>query len=455
MPEGIAIATTKRKFYKALDSFTASSQVSLVPSTTESTPISKRPATATQAFDEARERAKKRLRYSTSSSSLPPAVIPAPTPTKKVVGKPSELPNYSPWSHEAFLARLKTFSSVSLWHPKPEAISEVEWAKRGWICVDVNTVACRGGCERRIVVSLASPKRAVEQEGEDSEDDDEEDDDDDHETALEQALAARYKDMIIDGHGANCLWRKEGCKDDIYRLQIVRPSIWQPELRKRYQSTIAINHAIQNVKLKLVDKHDPKILPAQRLLEELPKDIVETTDGMDDSTGAESALDVAMHGWRGSKEAGSELLNCDACFQRIGLWMYQPDYRPPTINCDDEEDANSKSLDLVELHREHCPWRDPATQQASGSLKGFNACQILQQVVSTYARDQRRRSDEQTANTKMDQNESAEAPVSDALKLSRDEIAQQDKDRESRLRKLKSMFTIKRRSNKVPKAAIA
>ena len=449
MPEGVAIATTKRKFYKALDTFTSTSQVSLAPSTTESVTTSKRPATAAAAFDEARERAKKRLRHSISSSSLPPTTIPAPTPTKKADGKPRDPPNFSPWSHEAFLARLKTFSSVSLWHPKPEAISEVEWAKRGWICVDLNTIACRGGCERRVVVSLSTPRRSRAEEIEDASEEDE-----DEEAALEQALAERYRDVIIEGHGANCMWRRDGCKDDIYRLQVVRPSVWQPELRKRYQSTLAISGAIRDVKMKAVDKEDPKILPTQRLLKDLPQDLVETSDASEDTTSSERALEVAMHGWRGTKESGSQLLNCDACFQRIGLWMYQPDYRPPGHESEDGESEDGAVIDLVEMHREHCPWRNPTTQKASGSLKGLNTCQILQRVVSTFARDQRRRSDEQTQNGATDPTEDTDATPTDAPLLSRDEVAAQDKERESRLRKLKAMFTIKRRSKSVPKAAV-
>ena len=445
MPEGIAIATTKRKFYKALDTFTSSSQVSLAPSTTETT-TPKRPATAAAAFDEARERARKRLRHSTSSGSLPTALVPASTPIKKIDVKAQKPPNFSPWSHEAFLARLKTFSSVSLWHPKPESISEVEWAKRGWVCVDVNTVACKGGCERRIVVSLGTPKRKEAQ------DDEESDDDGGEETALEQALAERYKDMIVDGHGSNCLWRKDGCSDDIYRLQIVRPSIWQPELRKRYQSALAIRSAIQDVTVKTVCKDDPKILPIQRLLLELPQDLVEASNASENVSRSEQALEIAMHGWRGSKESRSELLNCDACFQRIGLWMYQPDYRPANTGSDDEEAGDKAFIDLVEMHREHCPWRNSATQKASGSLKELNACQIFPRVVSTYARDQRRRSDEQTANGGIADDA---APVPQCTpRLSRQEIMEQDKERESRLRKLKAMFTIKRRSKSVPKAAL-
>lgn len=71
---------------------------------------------------------------------------------------PKPLPNYAPWSQEQFLARLRSFADIKLWTPKPDAISEVEWAKRGWMCEGINTVTCKGGCERRLVVALR-PKR--------------------------------------------------------------------------------------------------------------------------------------------------------------------------------------------------------------------------------------------------------------------------------------------------------
>ncbi|KAK3707746.1 Golgi membrane exchange factor (Ric1p-Rgp1p) subunit [Vermiconidia calcicola] len=465
MPEAVALATTKRKFYKALDSLNSSSQVSLAPSTSESTTIPKTPATAAAAFDEARERAAKRLRHSTSSSSLPYKVTPSPTASTKVNEKSKDPPNFSPWSHETFLARLKTFASVSLWHPKPDAVNEVEWAKRGWVCVDVNTVACKGGCEKRVVVSLNSAKKVTEQQREQverAEVDGEEDEKETDHAAFEQALVERYQDVIVEGHGQSCLWRKTGCKDDVYHLQVVRPSVWQPELRKRLQSTLAISSAIQNVKINTIPREGQKVSTPERLLEDLPADIVgsaSSTIGLGAST---SALEVALHGWRGSTESGSELLHCDACFQRIGLWMYQPGYRPAASHSDDHEDGEDPAtIDLVDMHREHCPWRNAARQRASGSLKGLNACEIMHRVVSTYARDQRRRSDEHNAptnNVEADQERDATANATADSEppavLSREEVARQDKERESRLRKIKSLFTIKRRSKSVPKAAV-
>ena len=61
---------------------------------------------------------------------------------------------YTPWSRDAFLYRLRTFADPHLWSPKPEAINELQWAKRGWICEDKETVACKGLCGRRLVIDL-------------------------------------------------------------------------------------------------------------------------------------------------------------------------------------------------------------------------------------------------------------------------------------------------------------
>ncbi len=456
MPEEVALATTKRKFYKALDTFTTESQVSLVPSATATPTSTKRTLTSREALEEAQERATKRLRHSVSSAALPQQVPAIPSPASKTAdpsGTPKKPANYSPWSHGTFLARLKTFSSASLWHSKPDAISEVEWAKRGWVCVDVNTVGCKGGCEKRVVVSMEPPKKTAQQPGADEDEVDTTEDDE----AFEQALTERYKDEIINGHKPNCLWRLSGCKDDIYHLSVVRPAAWAPELKKRFQSTLALRTDIEDVKLRPAEKDETKVLPTARLLKDLPPDVVAETPTGASFFAAIPALEIALHGWRGYTEHKNAILQCDACFHRIGLWMYQPGYKPTWPLSDDDEDGeDATTIDLVEMHREHCPWRNADAQKSSGIFKGLNACQILPRVVSTYAKDYRRRSTERSGATplieppSLDGAEDVEPPVH-----SKEEIMRQDKERESRLRKIKNLFSIKRKSKSVPSATIA
>lgn len=427
MPE--AIATTKRKFYKALDS------LNNPPATRPTEPVAKR------------------VRRSVTTTSTTSRNTVATTDTKKDDGTPKPPPNFSPWSHETFLARLKTYSSVSLWHPKPEAISEVEWAKRGWVCAGVNTVACKGGCEKRVVVILDVGKQPNAEDNTSEEADGAEAEDETaNESAMEDALVARYKALIVNGHADICLWHKAGCTDDIYHLQVVRPSVWQPELSKRYQSLRAIDDAARDIKVKSLPHDTSASLSPERLMADLPAVMLGPDHHSASPESLAKALEVALHGWRGSKDSGNELFQCDACFQRVGLWMYQPNYKASRPALDDGEQS-SATVDLVELHRDHCPWRNPNTQKASGSLSGLNASQILQRVISTYAREQRRKSDEQSKSAQQLEAEEAQAEEEELAAspvLSREEVAKQDTERESRLRKLKSMFTIKRKSAMKP-----
>ena len=468
-----ALETKKRRLYKLLDNLSSSDLPSTTksPSTSTTSSTAKRTLTATERFEEARERASKRLRHSTSTgslSSLPTKLTPAKSASSSVAKKDAAgagarngdvsgpPPNFSPWSHEMFLQRLETFKSVTRWYPKPAAIGEVEWAKRGWRCVDVNTVGCKGGCERRLVVSLEAPaKRRTSGDNDEEEEIDE--DEDEAQEAFEQALVERYKDVISEGHAPHCMWRSSGCRDDIYRIQVIRPSVWQPELRRRCKSLLDISPAVANVPLKALPTDGLKTQSADRLIKDLPPDLTCTcTSSSPSSTNtaqATVALTIALHGWRGAHESGSELLHCDACFQRIGLWMYQPDYRPShKSEAGEEQHDDPPILDLTELHREHCPWRNADAQMASGNLKGLNAGQILQRVVSTFARDSRRRSGEQDGAEGGGEHdgEGEEGEMQPATpKASREEVSKADKEREGRLRRLKSLFSVRRKKSAV------
>lgn len=117
---------------------------------------------------------------------------------------PRKVPNFQPYNQEQFLSRLQSFADVKRWSTKPDAISEVEWAKRGWTCDAWNTVACRGGCEQRVVIKLR-PKRtdANGKEIEMSED---------LAVDIEDELVEKFKDLIVNAHSEDCLWRKRGCQ---------------------------------------------------------------------------------------------------------------------------------------------------------------------------------------------------------------------------------------------------
>ncbi|KAF2196913.1 zf-C3HC-domain-containing protein [Delitschia confertaspora ATCC 74209] len=285
---------------------------------------------------------------------------PSPSPARKA-------PNYAPYSQEAFLARLKTFADVKLWSTKPEQIEEVEWAKRGWTCVAWNTVGCKGGCERRVVVKLR-PKRK-------DADGQEMDFTEDVEVEVEEGLVEKYKELIVTGHDEGCLWRRAGCKDDIYHIPIANRALSESEFLRRYHSLKRIIEALPP--LDCITYPDP---PSSDILQRLPASFFDLQDS--DSTEDSPSIvpfTFALFGWTGSKESSLSLATCDHCFQRLGLWMYSKE-KLTAMSERLDSPFSSLRLDLLESHREHCPWKNAATQAnpVLSGLRGMAAWQTLE-----------------------------------------------------------------------------
>ena len=218
-----ALATSKRKFHKLLDNLTASASTTSLASTlqesnTSSTslvlpgspePPNKRPRSSNISLERQRNISESQERIRLLKEEM---LTPRREGTVRLVGSkqtpapstPRKEPNFQPYSQEQFLARLWTFADVKKWTTKPDAIGEVEWAKRGWSCDTWNTAACKGGCEMRVAIKLR-PKRKNAQ-GEDIEMSE------DLAVDVDKALVQRYQDLIVSAHTEDCLWRKRGCQ---------------------------------------------------------------------------------------------------------------------------------------------------------------------------------------------------------------------------------------------------
>lgn len=131
------------------------------------------------------------------------SALPAPEP-----------PKFAPWDRDAFLQRLKSFSNITDWTPKPARVNEVEWAKRGWVCQKQERVRCCL-CNVEILVKLnrkevdgkeepvyvadrigGSKSTSVRKYANSS---------------AEAALVDKYVELIITSHSEGCLWRNRGC----------------------------------------------------------------------------------------------------------------------------------------------------------------------------------------------------------------------------------------------------
>ena len=110
-------------------------------------------------------------------------------------------------SRTDFLARLKTFSraSGSHWSEKPDAINEVAFAKRGWVCEGSELIQCTC-CNRRVFVVWVDPNENLILD--DSIPYDEEVRQ--REKFLEEAVT-KFEGNIVGWHDEGCLWRHRGC----------------------------------------------------------------------------------------------------------------------------------------------------------------------------------------------------------------------------------------------------
>ncbi|TID20664.1 hypothetical protein E6O75_ATG05428 [Venturia nashicola] len=365
-----------------------------------------------------------------------------------------ELPNYAPWSHDQFLARLKTFADVRTWTPKPMGIGEVEWAKRGWSIAAKDTVGCKGGCGKRLLVRVVKEKKDATGPSEV-----------DDESSwwmgdVELAMVERYKGLIIEAHDDDCLWRKAGCKDDIYRIQQADPSVWQKELKERYAALLTMETALPEVLEMPQQEREKEPFNIDAFAKIVPPTLLDRPHGKENSEpveGAETtppisnainkiALNLALCGWTGQSPNGVNLAYCTKCFQRVGLWLYRIVSSTTPLS----SDLEPMTFNPVDLHREHCPWKNIESQCAKGSLEGLSGWQVLVHLVTGYRKHEymeREREREKEKELAQEREEDvASVHEEQSPRKSRDELRQEDAVKRGRLQRLKRAFTVTKKS---------
>lgn len=277
--------------------------------------------------------------------------------THSNLNEPLQTPAYAPWDRAAFLERLRSYS-VDKWSAKPALVNEVVWAKRGWVCTEKNRVRCTV-CMKEMVVKV------------------EVDEEVDPDTA--RAIVERYGTMIISEHEDSCLWKKRGCDETIYRLQLANPTVSRPAFTERYSSLIRVRNEIPP------SLSHPEIDLCS---------IKHSSEDTDNGPIFESAVILALFGWQNEDPGIPSLVTCSACFRRLGLWLFRKKAKADDIMDEDsddgEEEASVSRLDVIGEHREYCPWINAASQ---GKEEGWKMLlQVLQQnpkpassALSTYS----------------------------------------------------------------------
>ncbi|PWW76418.1 zf-C3HC-domain-containing protein [Tuber magnatum] len=396
--------STKRKLHNLINGPPAPSTSVSAPNTPAKQSIDPPPTTTTTiAFDDnhvvliappADDAAKKRRLGGLGNRSRPSvrAVSPAGSIRSTVSTTSSQqLPTYSPWDRNAFLERLRTYRFVDKWSAKPTDVNEVKWARRGWSCVDKNRVRC-GVCKREVVVKVEL---------------DEEQDSD-----ITKAVVEKYKEMIVTEHEGQCLWKKRGCDDTIYRLQLANPSVSRPSFISRYSSLLRIR---------------PEIPPSLSYsTADLPEHILEAIheNTLLVEEQHSGALTLALFGWQNEDPGIPSLVTCSACFRRLGLWLFRKKAVSIFDSVDEEEEASVCRLDVIGEHRDYCPWINATNQ---GTEPGWQIMlRILQQPNKGPALG--------SYNTQSSPPRDPERPVTPA------ERDAEDESKLKRLRKLGAMY---------------
>ncbi|KAI6247483.1 Nuclear-interacting partner of ALK [Erysiphe necator] len=267
------------------------------------------------------------------------------------------MPMYAPWDREQFLKRLKTFSSISHWTPKPAPVNEVEWAKRGWICQKFERVRCCS-CDVEIVVKLNRKEIDGKEEPVYMA------------HVIEKALVEKYVQLIVTSHKKNCLWRKRGCDDSIFRLNLNQPSSTIKNLKTRYDELKLCSENLPYIyDLRTPEEFDLEVTLRYLLPDFFADENLDTNVALTNTE--KVAFTLAVFGWQGyqHERLGTQpnSVSCHVCFRVLGLWIFKSKetsetgekIRGATMNC----------LDVVGQHREYCPWRNAISQNGSLSTK--------------------------------------------------------------------------------------
>ncbi|KAI0518074.1 C3HC zinc finger-like-domain-containing protein [Xylaria bambusicola] len=308
-------------------------------------------------------------------AATPPKVA---TPQKAT---PNEPPRYCPSDRDALIRRLGTFQELTEWTPKPDKINEIEWAKRGWVCQGGERVRCTL-CNKELLVKINNTKIVDGKQvpmvvGSD----------------VEQGLAKRYSELIIEAHEEDCLWRRHGCDDSLLRLPLAVPQTALTSLRERYDDLCTRSSFLPYIfNLRLSPALDIKAAHAQ-----LPPTFFTkpTPPSTNSSTPNDVALTLALTGWQGLTNsrigAVPNTATCATCLRRLGLWMFKSKEVDEATG-EVLVPAPMDHLDPVREHRFFCPWRSATAQQNPGAkTKDTKAgWEILAQTLknSAYLRQQ-------------------------------------------------------------------
>ena len=225
----------------------------------------------------------------------------------------------------------------------------------------------------------------------------------------------------------------------IQRLNLTHPATTLEALRVRYES-FARPKTCLPTSLRL-----PPSLPLDDLWQQFTSFLnqpLDTANMPDDIILNKEALMLALFGWQAEMEHGLQIATCNACFRRLGLWLYIP--KENMNGSSNGKESIMSHLDLVEEHRPYCPWINESSQNGdmlshgcSSESAGLAGWEILAKVVQNIRYTLKEYPDIEIPST----TGSSMSASNDLEKTTRDA---HDQERWARIRKLKQVFRVKK-----------
>lgn len=185
--------------------------------------------------------------------------------------------------------------------------------------------------------------------------------------------------------------------DDIYHIPIPNRAKSTPEFLIRYRSLRSISNDLPTLENLIYP--DPRV---QDILKRVPASFFSPPGSEITETPPISPVEIvaflfATFGWSGVSEAKISMAVCGHCHQRVGLWLCQ-DERLKEMSKKLDVPIETLRLNLVESHREHCPWKNPETQHnpADGPIANMAGWQTQEFLLFGTRRDKKEKEKEPT-----------------------------------------------------------
>lgn len=266
---------------------------------------------------------------------------------------------------------------------------------------------------------------------------------------IEEALVDKYVELIITSHDEDCLWRKRGCDDTIFKLPLNDAPVTLGNIRERYDELCLRKDTLPyefNIRL-------PDSFNLETIISYLPKkfftnipDPKKPNPPPETAQINKTALILALFGWQGHthERLGVQLgsVSCKACFRVLGLWLFKS--KAVSATNEETEGPIMNCLDPIKEHRDYCPWRNAVSQNGPGKSSTSNLAgwEIVQKMLKNeyYLRHGADMGRPVTVGS---------AESGEIMILEEDEEAERsardvkDKERWARLRRVKSLFDTK------------